>query len=220
MKNFIKRAKINIFTPSASGYLTFIAAAFLSILLVIAVGFLSFIFNTRINANNTASVASAYYLAQAGVEKAIWSLNDDTNYTGEAATPLGGGEFTVSITDVDLNTKKITVTGFVPNASSSRRMERTVTVFASIDTETVSFSYAVQVGEGGFLFGNNTIINGNVYSNGIVDGSLNTQIRGDAYSAGPAGVIRDTLVTGSAHAHTIQNCTVQGNAYYQVKTSC
>ena len=68
--------------------------------------------------------------------------------------------------------------------------------------------------------GNNSIINGNIYSNGTIVGANGAQINGDGTSAGSGGKIEKVTVTGTAKAHIIKDCTVNGDAYYVAKTNC
>jgi len=78
-----------------------------------------------------------------------------------------------------------------------------------------SFNFGVQTGNGGFEFTNGSSVVGNVFSNGYIRkvGGGNATIFGDAISAGPSGLIEDTIVTGSAWAHVIRDAEVGQNAY-------
>jgi hypothetical protein len=118
----------------------------------------------------TTAGVQALELAQAGVEKAIYELNQNSTYTGETETAFANGEFTVTITNIDANTKQAQVTSYVPN-STNPTSTKTIKVRLSIDTSTVSFNFGVQVGEGGLTMSNNSVINGNVFSNGNISGS-------------------------------------------------
>jgi hypothetical protein len=80
-----------------------------------------------------------------------------------------------------------------------------------------SFNYGIQTGQGGFILENSARVTGNVYSSGQIIGSGNT-IYGDAVSSGGAGLIDGIHTTGSAYAHTIDGSTIDGNAFYSVKT--
>jgi hypothetical protein len=88
-----------------------------------------------------------------------------------------------------------------------------------IQSTGTSFNYGVQSGEGGVVLENSSSIKGNVYSNGPVDGSGSNIIKGDVVSAGPTGLIDGVHATSSAYARTIQNSTVDKDAYYQTKTN-
>lgn len=78
-----------------------------------------------------------------------------------------------------------------------------------------SFNFGVQTGNGGFELTNGSSVVGNVFSNGYIEktGGGTATIFGDAISAGPAGLIKDATITGSAWAHVIEDSSVGGNAY-------
>lgn len=116
------------------------------------------------------SEAQALALAEAGIDKAVYELNQSGSYTGENDTTFGPGTFTVSVSTVDASTKAITATGYVPDDSSPQG-QKTVKARVSTNPETVSFSFGVQVGEGGLTMDNNSQIIGNIFSNGSVSGS-------------------------------------------------
>ncbi len=83
---------------------------------------------------------TALYIAEGGVRKAIWELNHDGTYTGEAESPLGEGNFTVSvITPAGLNDQRqILSKGNIGPAS------RTVKVICERITTVINVSSAVQ----------------------------------------------------------------------------
>lgn len=78
-----------------------------------------------------------------------------------------------------------------------------------------SFFYGLQTGEGGMFLENNTVINGNVYSNGPVDAANAAEVFGNVVSAGPNGHIGNMTINGDAWANTIEGSTISGDAYYQ-----
>src|SRR5258708_39868427 len=71
-------------------------------------------------------------LAEAGLDKALYELNQNPNYSGESNTALGNGTFSVSISSIDSNNKRITATGYIPN-SASPTASTTVKGTVSID---------------------------------------------------------------------------------------
>lgn len=60
----------------------------------------------------------ALALAEAGIDKAAYELNQDSSYTGETDTALSPGTFTITVSNIDDSTKQIIATGSVPNSSS------------------------------------------------------------------------------------------------------
>ena len=69
------------------------------LVIVFAIG-ASLVFVTRNETQKTVKSSkgnSALYVADAGVEKAMWELNRSADYAGEAETTLGDGQFTVTV---------------------------------------------------------------------------------------------------------------------------
>lgn len=122
-------------------------------------------------------------LAEAGIEKAVASLNKSPDtYIGETETFLGDGSYSVSITSIGQGIKQVDSTGYIPNKSNPKT-KRQASIKISQGTG-ISFNYGVQVGEGGLELGNGNEINGSIYSNGnILAKSNNNTIYGDAWVA-------------------------------------
>ncbi|HYD91332.1 MAG TPA: hypothetical protein VEA37_07575, partial [Flavobacterium sp.] len=178
-------------------------------------GFVAYNLDAHRSVNKARAEIEARLVAEAGLEKAIWSLNQNSAYTGEVASPYGEGEVTIAIQNISSTAKSVTATGYIPSAASPRAT-KTLKATITIDTSVVSFNYGVQAGNGGFFMGNNSSISGSVYANGPIDGTSGNTITGDVYSAGPTGSIRDVNVSGNVHAHTLTNCSVGKDAFYQV----
>jgi hypothetical protein len=154
----------------------------------------------------------ALHLAEAGIDRAISALNQNTNYSGEVDTALGSGVFTVVVTTSG-NQKVITSTGYVPN-SASPRAEKSVRVTAGIDTSVVSFRYGVQAGAGGFSLTGGAVINGNVYANGDINAATGVSITGSAVVADPPAVYVDqsNVTPIPISSCTSSTCITFGNA--------
>ena len=185
-----------------NGQILIIAVIFLVVILVLATslftrtaGFLRF-------GSNSILREQATNLAEAGIDKAIWQLNETVgSYTGETDTTFGTtGSFTVTVVDKTASLKTITATGYIPN-STNPRAKRTIKADVLISAEQISFRYAAQVGSGGVNMKNSSRINGAVYSNGNITGSGLSVITGDAYAHGtissPDPEIQGTPYPGS-----------------------
>lgn len=132
---------------------------------------------------------AATRVAESGIEKAVWCLNNPTNttdcpnnpsYTGETNTIVGNSTFTTVVSGSG-NSRTITSTSTVPGllSSTSRQLQITLTTTSS----SASFQYGVQAGEGGIDLSNNASILGNAYTNGSITGSNGSSITGDAILA-------------------------------------
>lgn len=132
----------------------------------------------------------AVNLAEAGIDKAVASLNaTGGNYNGETEVFLGTGSFSVSITSKNASTKIIEATGYIPNKANPE-LKRTVKVEVSKGAG-ASFNYGVQVGEGGLVMDSNSQVIGSVYSNGSISMKNNSRVSSDAYVAGGVSPLPD-----------------------------
>lgn len=135
------------------------------------------------NAKRSQEVAQATHLAEAGVDKALASLNKTGgSYIGENETALGTGSYSVTITTKDAGTKIVEATGYIPNKTSPKT-KKTIKIQISKGIG-ASFVYGVQVGEGGLELGNSNKVIGSVYSNGNIVGNNSNEITGDVWVAG------------------------------------
>ncbi|MDD2658030.1 MAG: hypothetical protein PHD04_05320 [Candidatus Pacebacteria bacterium] len=174
------------FSRASRGYIVIFASVISAIIMTITTAFFGY-YGSAVHAERVALAGTqAQALAEAGIDKAIYELNQNGSYTGENNTALGGGTFTTSVASIDSITKNITVTSSVPN-SSTPVATKTIRVTATIDSSIVSFRYGVQVGQGGVSMSNGSTITGNLFSNGNITGS--GTITGDAtVSAGVSPV--------------------------------
>lgn len=166
------------------GQILVIAIVFLTVILLTSLTLYSLVAFFARNAQLGLSKEQALHLAEAGVEKAVWSLNfHGESYTGEQATPLGPGEFSVTLNNLGLYSKEVVATGFVPSVEKTVA-KKTVKVKVGLGTQEIAFRYAAHIGEGGLDMKSNAEVTGNVHSNGNITGASNTQITGDAHAVG------------------------------------
>lgn len=123
----------------------------------------------------------AIRLAEAGIEKAVWCLNNpnnDTdcyrpggpgsNFAGESNVSFGRGTFTTTVSGSG-NNRTVNSTGTIRGSGGTST--RQVSAKLGITTNEISFQYGLQTGVGGLLMKNNNKITGNVFSNGSITGS-------------------------------------------------
>lgn len=195
------------------------AIVFMYVLIFLGVAITSLIvFSSRFS-QKTYLEQKALYLAEGGIDKSVWALNNIQNYTGENKSPLEDGGFDITISELDSNNKIIEVIGHIPNTSPykiQRKLRVRVTTVSS--TENVSFHYAIQSGAGGFILENNAVIKGNVYSNGDIIGQnkFQSQVEGDAWAVTKISTLtvkKSGGAGGNAHYASIENAIVEGNQY-------
>ncbi len=167
------------------GQIIIIAIVFMAIFFTISTALIGYTWVNLKSSRSSYTENQILYLANAGLNKAINQLNQDPTYSGETNTILGNGTFTVTVSTIDTNTKRITSTGFV-STNLGTVSSRTVKATASINTADIAFNNGVQVGAGGLNMNNGSQVIGNVYSNGNITGmgvSSGGKITGDAIVA-------------------------------------
>lgn len=201
----------------ARGYILVLALVFMGIFLTTAGAYVNFVTLSARSVRTDTAQAQALAIAEAGINKAVYQLNQNAAYTGETNTSFGEGAFTVNLAPIDAVTKQVTATGYVPNAANPTAT-RIIKANISINNDVVSFHYGVQSGRGGFTLENSSSITGNVYAGGSIIGSSQNYIHGDVVSAGPDGLVYGIHATSSVYAHTIGNAStatiVDKNSYY------
>lgn len=159
------------------GSILLLALVVSSIVIVVTTSFFNYLVSTVHAERFALASAQARSLAEAGIDKAVYELNQNSSYSGENETALINGTFSVSVASIDTNTKRITATGFMPN-SISPTATKIVQAMVNINSSIVSFRYGVQMGNGGVIMSNGSRIEGNIFSNGNISGS--GTITGDA----------------------------------------
>lgn len=181
------------------GQILVLALLFLSVILISTLSIFSLVGFFSRNATIGYFKEQSLHLAEAGVDSAITKLNEiGESYTGETNTQLGAGVFTVVINNLGFGIKEIISTGYIPN-SANPQASKVVRVKASTGSQNIAFRYAVQIGERGLTMDSNSRINGNVYSNGNIQGDSVSRINGDAAAVGTISS-PTPLVTGTKQA--------------------
>ncbi len=204
----------------ARGNVLLVTLIFLGIFVTSGTALLNYLTTYARSERIQVAATQARVLAEAGIDKAVYELNQNPNYIGETNTALGQGTFTVAVSDIDIATKQVAVTAYVPN-SANPTATKTIRVKLSLNSAIISFRYGVQAGAGGFTLENSSKITGNVFSNGSVIGSGGNMIYGDVISSGANGLVYGVHATSSVYAHTIgaagKSTTIDKNAYYVTK---
>jgi hypothetical protein len=188
------------------GYTIILNVLFLAIIsTLIVAGVVNPLLSHHSTANAFIQSKKAFLLSGSAANEALYRLK--TNKTIGASTPITLSSSTATITVTTTATgKDIVVTA--PGNEYQRNIKIGLTLGNGI-----SFHYGIQGGQGGFILQNTSSITGNVFSAGSITGSNNI-IRGDVISAGAAGLISGIHATGTAFAHTIDDSTIDKDAYY------
>lgn len=201
--NKSRYAIANLHAPRRStGYVMVLALVFMGIFFTIGSAYLNSVTTSARGARTDIASAQALALAEAGIDRAVYQLNQNTSYTGESNTALGNGTFTITVA-TNGSTKQITAIGYVPN-STSPVATKTVHANVGIDATTISFRYGVQAGAGGFVMSGGSTINGSIYANGDIDATTGVHITGSATAANPPATTTDQT---NDQPSTISTCT-------------
>lgn len=171
----------------------------------------------RQNTNYSVESTQATDLAEAGINKALASLNLGGSYSGDTEVNLPEGSFSVKITSPNQSSKIIESTGYVPSKANPKS-QRTVKITASKGVG-YAFNYGIQVGEGGLQMDNNSSVNGSVYANGNIDMSNEAFITGDAYVAGGNSMDQQSSCTSPSCSDFAFGKNVAGNDVLDVAQS-
>lgn len=174
-----------------SGYILVFFIMLSGLSLLLATSILSFQGAVLRDAKKISFRLDSGYLAQAGLDKGFLAYKTNQSYAGETLN-LGNGSVVTSVTaGSTANEKILSAVGTVGGVT--RRYRAKLTTQAS--GTAVAFNYGMQIGAGGFVMGNNSIINGSVYSNQNIVGGNGSQVNGDAFAVGS---ITNVVVTGTS----------------------
>jgi hypothetical protein len=156
-----------------------------------------------------------YYAVQGALDDAAYRYRNGLDYSSNESFSIGGIPIETEVT-IGVVTDETVITAEADNASSIRKGEITLVI-----GEGVSFGFGLHSGNGGIQMLNTSGVVGNVFSNGQVIGSSNTQnnVYGSVISASASGRIESLHATGTARAHTIEDATIDEAAYYQTISS-
>jgi hypothetical protein len=149
---------------------------------------------------------SSYYLANSALEDAVYRVKNNKQFSSPRTLALNNSTTTTTIVNTAAGKQIISS---ATNSSVVRKMQTDLQLGTGI-----SFHYGVQSGRGGFDLQNSSSVTGNIHSAGSITGTGNNMVRGDVISSGSSGLISGIHATGTAFAHTIQNSTIDRDAYY------
>ena len=168
---------------------------------------------------NIIESSQAYYIAEAGIEDALWRLKKDSTQSGFSyAMNVGDGSTDVETSDIIGGSRTITSKGDILNRI------RKITVAYEISSDQVSFRYGAQVDEGGMIIYNNAAIEGNIFSNGsilIATGGVGI-VTGSAVVASNSTTYGNNRIVGlnigeetgaDAYTYSCEDCTIGGKLY-------
>ncbi len=175
MKKFIHQ--------NQAGQIILIGLVSLAILFILSASLIQSVFTYVKSERHTIARVQALQLAEAGIDQAVYQLNQSAGYAGESNTALGSGNFTVTISTIDSEHKGVTSVGTV--TIGGQTATRIIKANLGVDSSAISFRYGIQVGNGGFVMDGGSTVNGNIYSNGDILATNGVHINGSAVAANP-----------------------------------
>lgn len=196
--------QFSIFSFQKKGQAALIAVMFMMAIMLSAIFgvVLLSLKEARVAGENNKS-RNSFFAAEAGIDDAVYRLKRGKNLSSSYAVSLNGATANINVTTVSGSEKKITSSG---DASGANRALSTDLITG---TDSVSFFYGVQVGDGGLDMSNNSQVNGNVYSNGNITGANGATITGSATVAG--GINSAPSVQAVVTDSNFSFATISGN---------
>lgn len=190
------------------GEIMFFALILVLFIFMGAGALLSFSFERTIAEQRLSRIEDAREIAEAGIERAIFELNDQgSGYAGGTETIEGGTMVISIVTNVD-DSKTITSVATVQDQTITARAQ----VSAAPTTDSASFFYALHVGAGGVEFKNNATVVGNVVSDGSLEGAPGASVSQSASVSGTGNSIDGLTVGVDANVATLEDSTVGQDA--------
>jgi hypothetical protein len=120
------------------------------------------------------------YLADGGIEKAIWEFTKDDSYPGETNTALGTGTFSISVNNVAAGRYELFSTASMPSGPLIVAKK----IKAVIEKDPVShvFDYCYFINNWGWYWGHDITACGDVRSNGRFDFVDGPKVEGQIYA--------------------------------------
>lgn len=164
------------------------------------------------------SLEQAFYSAESGLNEALYRLIKNP-VPGNYSINLDGANVAITVgTNPADHYQRI----IQSQATDPTGKIRTVKITANTSSFAGGFDYAVQGGDGGIRMDNNSVVEGNVYSNnsilpaGACPGGESAKpfINGNVWVA-DSNLLDCVKVNGEVRANTINRSIISSNAYYQ-----
>lgn len=199
----------NRYLARAGGAVFLLAVIVLTVLLLLGASLIERAQTAVFRASVESRAARSFQLAEAGIHKAMWELNQPNGwftFSQQSRTMLGGGFFEVTVTPspaqrtVFTDNLVVLATGYLPGANGSQRLPKRIRVIAHKDPR--YFAYAV-FGSDKVTIGNGTV---SVYTDSYTSNNGN-------YGGGNVAAHADigTNATGANAVEILPQGTVYGS---------
>ncbi len=153
--------------------------------------------------------AQAYLAAESGIEDAVLRIRRGFNLPSSYSFVVGEALANVQVSDPIGGSRTITVQG------DQREVSKKIEAVHSFGGDGIDFYFGAQVGDGGLLMAPNTLIDGNVFSNGSITGSGigSSVISGSVAVVGTSHKLEDVSVGQDARVHLSSNSAIANDLY-------
>ncbi|MEA3249215.1 MAG: hypothetical protein U9Q03_02560 [Patescibacteria group bacterium] len=217
---------MNKSSDKEEGFALVTTTVIIAILLLSGISLMNYTVTIRKAGKSVQDEFNAVQLAEAGVQKTIFCLNETVgdncggtfgaDYVGETGVDLGTGTFTTTLIGTS-TIKTVTSVGTTPGGATKTVLAE---ISAEPDSDGAAFGYALQSGAGGAYLENGASVSGTLYANGdITCQTTGAIIDGDAYVSSSGGMIDDCTVNYDTHADKVIDSVVGGDAYYDTDIS-
>lgn len=182
----------------------FVTVLIFSVVFAISAGIFIVTYGEQKIISNITKSSQSYFAAEAGVEDILLRLRKAKNWSSPYSFSVGNGTATVTISDIIAGARTITSDG-----QNSNRI-RKVSITYAISNKNISFYYGAQVGEGGLILDDNSIVRGNIFSNGSISSSPNARITGTAKVAKNGNRMNGATISVDAFVDICDNSAISG----------
>lgn len=195
----------------------FVTILVLAIMLGLAFSITILVLGGQRISKNIVKSTQAYYIAEAGIEDALLRLRENpTTLSLSYNINVGQGAGNVDISDTIGGSRVIISQGNIFERA------RKIRVVYAVDTDSISFHYGAQAGDGGIEMESNSVIHGNVFSNGTIKAVTGTATIDNSAMVAKSGNKIINLIVGTlgsvppneVRVHTCEDSVINGDLYY------
>ena len=209
-----KNLKISNFTEE-KGFVTLLMAVLILVTMTsIGISMAVLIMGQHKISANILKSTQSYWAAESGIEDALLRLGKNMKWSSPYTLNVGDGSTAITISDIVGGSRTIISEGNVLNRI------RKISVVYEITSEKISFYYGAQVGDGGIQMQDTAKIEGNVFSNGSIVATANTEITGTVKVAKTGNHLEGATIGEDAYVDICQNSNVSSTLTCSTSTNC
>jgi len=182
---------------------------------VLIIGILAF--NENKLSLDVVKSTQAYYFSESGIEDILLRLKRNFNFPASSySINIENGTVLVDLSENIGGSRTI-----ISEGNNYNKIKKLRVIYA-VDSNSISFHYGAQAGDGGIEMENQSAIHGNVFSNGTVRAVTGTATIDNSVIVAKSGNKIVNLIIGTpgndppdeARAHTCEDSIINGDLYY------